>query len=113
MLLEKLALVAALLGIAALLFLSQQIEPKLIKISDVNGGRLEQNVRVRGSITSIKETDKMLLFNVEENNHSIGAIAYKNRQRVDIARGMRIEIAGRVKEFYNEVEIEVDSIKIL
>ena len=113
MLLEKVALITSLLGVAALLFLSQQLEPKLVKISDINENLLGNNVRVQGKISEVKENEGMLIFSLKEDNSSITIIAYKNKQEVSIEKERLVEVTGRVKEFRNKVEIEAESIRIL
>lgn len=113
MLLEKLALITSLIGVAALLFLSQQLEPKLVKISDINENLLGDNVRVRGNITEIKENGGILMYSLQDNNLSITIIVYNNKQEVPIEKEKRVEVSGRVKEFLNKIEIEADTIKIL
>ncbi len=112
MLLEKLALITSLIGVAALLFLSQQLEPRMVKISEVNENLLGADVRVQGYIYEERDTGGVLIYSLRDNNSSITVIAYKNKQALALDE-KRVEVIGRVREFHDRIEIEADSIKIL
>jgi RecJ-like exonuclease len=103
--LTKFALFTAILGTALLLFLSQGIEPKLVKISEIDENMLEQNVKVQGTVISIKQYESIIVFDLQDESGQIPVVAYAMENLSGNA-----EVIGRVKEYYGKLEIEASKI---
>lgn len=105
--LTKVALLTAILGISLLLFLSQTLEPQVIKISGIKGNMLEQGVRVRGNITSFKPYHNFAVFDLQDETGKISVVVYSLKENLS----GNVEVTGKVKEYYGEIEIEASKIK--
>lgn len=113
---EKAALATSLAGIIMLLVLSLQIEPKTKDIGEINTKLLDQWVRVNGTITNIRETNGLLILELESGKDSsmIQAIVYADKLDLDyMESGLKAEVIGKVIEYYGRLEIEVSKIRIL
>lgn len=109
----KVALVSAIIGTALLIFLSAKLEPRLISIDRIDVRKIDNFVKIMGSVTSVKDTQSLLIFDVKDESGIIKVIAYKGKEEIDLNKGMQIEIIGKVKEYKGELEIEASSIKNL
>lgn len=106
--LTKSALFTAILGIALLLFLSQTLEPKVIKISEIDYNLLEQYAKVQGNVVSIKTYGDMAVLSLEDETGKISAVVYNLNENLSI--GGKVEIIGKIKEYQNKLEIEASKI---
>lgn len=106
--LTKLALFTAILGISVLLFLSNSLEPKLIKISEINDNMLEQYVKVQGNIISLKSYGDMAILSLEDETGKISVVVYNLKENLSLSG--KIEIIGKIKEYKGELEIEASKI---
>ncbi len=103
--LKAISLAAAVLGIVAIILLSSQLEPKLVKISELGGNMVGEYVRVSGDISSIKQT-KITSFTIKDDSSSVYAFSY---DRLNLTKG-RYEVSGKVNEYHGIMEIEISSI---
>lgn len=106
--LEKLSLLISLLGIILLIFLSQTLEPKQIKISEISSKMLEGYVKIQGNLTSIKNLDNMQILKVEDETEGISVIVF---EKINLSNGMQIEVIGKVTRYKGSLEIEAQKIK--
>lgn len=106
--LTKFALFTAVLGTAMLLFLSQTLEPKVIKISEINDNMLEQYVKVQGNVVSLKSYGNMAVLSLEDETGEISAVAYSLKENLNL--GGNLEIIGKIKEYNGKLEIEASKI---
>jgi len=106
------ALISAIIGTALLLFLSAKLEPRLINIDEIDVRKIDNSVKIIGSVTSVKDTQSLFIFDVEDESGKIKVIAYKGKEEaIGLNEGMKVEIIGKVKEYEGEIEIEANSIK--
>ncbi len=108
MFLTRVALFTAILGTALLLFLSQTLEPKLIKISEINDDVLEQNVKVQGNVASLKKYGNMAIISLEDETEKINVVVYNLKENISFSG--KIQVIGKIKEYNNELEIEANKI---
>ena len=66
MTMERIAFAVALAGTAFLMFLSFQIQPKLAEIGSISYKLIDEDVKVQGEVVSVKETEKVVSFDVED-----------------------------------------------
>lgn len=105
--LTKLAFLTAVLGISLLLFLSNSLEPRLVRISDINDNLLEQHVKIQGNITSFKTYGNLAVFSLEDEGGNIPIVAYNLKGNLT----GRVEIVGKVKEYKGKLEVEASKIR--
>lgn len=106
--LKKLALITAVMGIAALIFLSNAMEPKTIKIYNIDGRMIGEYVKVSGDIDKIKQSS-ITLFTIKDDSGDIYAFSY---EKLNLTKGS-YEVMGKVNEWHGVLEIEVSKIKRL
>lgn len=106
--LQKIALITSILGIILLIFLSLNLEPRLIPISEISEEKLEKYVKISGYITEIKKTEAMTILTIEDSYGEIKAIAY---ELLDIEENIKIELIGKIISYKNELEIEISELK--
>ncbi|MEM2956165.1 MAG: hypothetical protein QW041_01135 [Candidatus Pacearchaeota archaeon] len=103
--LTKYALLTFLIGLIILFFLSQNLEPKLIKISEINKKMLDNYVKIQGDIIKIKNYDTLTIMTINDSTETINIITSKT----NITKG-KIEVIGKVKEYRGILEIEAEKI---
>ncbi len=105
----KTPLFFSLLGTLLLLFLSNNLEPKLSEINDIKISNIDNFVKINGEIASIKEFESTMIINVKDDSDKINVVLFEKAQ---LSNGMQVEIIGKVSEFNNEVQINAERISI-
>ncbi|MBI5148637.1 hypothetical protein HZA33_03075 [Candidatus Pacearchaeota archaeon] len=106
--LEKVSLIISFVGIILLLFLSQNLEPKLVKISEINDKMTDSYVKIKGNLTEIRSLEGMQILNINDGTESISAVIYT---KANLTKGAELEIQGKVVRYRSSLEIEAQKIK--
>jgi len=106
----KISLLFALVGTALLLFLSIQIEPKLIDIKDINMEEYDSFVKIQGNIFSIRQPGNITIMMLRDNTDEIEVITY---EKINITKGSFVEVIGKVGEYEHNLQVEASKIKNL
>ena len=104
--LQSIALGTAIIGIVAIIFLSGMLEPKLLKISEIDSGMVGESVKVIGEISKIKQS-KITSLTIADDSSDIYAFSY---EKLNVSSG-RYEVIGKVNEYHGILEIEIDRMK--
>lgn len=108
----KLSLTVLLISLFLLTILSNSLEPKTIKIININEKMLDEWVKVKGRASEIKtiktETGKMTLFKVVDETGSIEVVFYDS---INITEN--VEVIGKVTEYKNKIQLQATKIKNL
>jgi RecJ-like exonuclease len=105
----KPAFITAIAGTFILLILSNNLEPPLIKVSDINERYLDNYVKIQGKIEEIKQSDSLTIIKLSEDNSSINIIA----QNAAFQKKSYVEVIGKVVEWHGTLEIEASRIKAI
>jgi len=106
----KQAFITAILGTLFLFFISYNLEPALIKISEISNNHLGNFVKVQGMIESVRQTESLIIIKItDEENISINILA----QSADFQENQAVEVMGKVTEYKGMLEIEASKIKIV
>ncbi len=105
----KISIVISLLGILLILFLAENTELPITKIADLEKKNIDERVKIQGSIISIKETTKVILFTIKDETGTIPAILFKEGN-LEIKKGQYLEIEGRITEYLGKKEVIVSKI---
>ena len=107
----KIAFLATVIGILILAILSQNLEPKSISISKIDLKMLDNYVKISASIKEVIKTDSITILTIKDlaDNSEITAIMDKG----DVLKGEHVEIIGRVIEYNESLEIEIEKLKII
>ena len=100
--LQTIALATAIMGIIAIIVLSNNLEPKEKPISEINSRMVGEYVRVTGDISKIKQS-KITSFTIKDDSSDIYAFSY---EKINLSEG-RYEVIGKVNEYHGILEIEI------
>ncbi|MEK6934452.1 MAG: OB-fold nucleic acid binding domain-containing protein [Nanoarchaeota archaeon] len=109
--LYKLALVTSLTGLLILFTISESIEIKQYKISEINKKLLNKQIQVQGTITRITETPGLFIFDMKDKSGTITAILFKE-ENINITSNQKIQAEGKVIQYKNKLELEISKIII-
>ncbi len=108
----KASLLCTLIGTLILIFLAENLEPETLKISEVTLGQLDQETKIIGNITSIRETKGLIILSVKDSSGSIPVVIFKKGNE-SFEKGSQVEVRGKISEFNNQVQITARQIKTL
>lgn len=108
----KASLSCTLIGILLLIFLAENMEAKQLKISDLNLNMLDQETKIIGNITSIRQTKGLIILSIKDESGSIPAVLFKKGDEY-FEKGTEVEVTGKVSEFNSQVQITAKQIKTL
>jgi len=109
----KISLIFSLLGILAILYISETTTIDLSEISQLTKGDLDKKVRVNGIINSIGESPGLIIVNIEDENSKITIIAFKENSNTTLEKNQNVEVLGTLTEYNGELEIIADTIKAI
>ena len=98
----KTALVCAIIGILIILSISENIEIKKSNIINITRENIEENVKIIGKISSLTETDELIIMNVEDETGKITVITFKN-QDLNLTENQIVEIEGEVIDYKGKI----------
>ena len=105
--LEKAAFITAILGVIALIFLSENLEPSLISIDKITSRDIDNYVRIAGNITYIKHYPSSTIIKIEDYTGKIYGVLYGD---INLTKEP-VEITGKVTEYKGILELEIQKIK--
>jgi len=108
----KVSLVTSFIGLLFLFFLSENIEPKLIQISEINEKMFDEYVKISGKVTSSRETQGLYILSIKDSSSEIQGIIYKQNNKIQFSENEEIEIIGKVSEYKGQLQIEISELKI-
>lgn len=112
----KIVLIISLTGMLLLLWLSAKLPKQAedtVLISSVEEMPEHTQVKIAGTIVSIKDTPTIMILDMKDSSSTIKVIADKKGMELKLKQKMRIEVQGTIKMYQEEVEIEASKIRIL
>jgi len=106
-----LALISGIIGILILFVISEKINLEVSNINSITLKNLNQEIKVRGTITSLKETAKLLIINLEDKTGSITMTTFS--KELPLEKNTNIEVQGKIIDYNNQLEIQARIIKII
>ncbi len=106
-----LALISGTIGILILFIISEKINLEVSSINSITSKDLNQEIKVKGTITSIKETPKLLIINIEDRTGSIIITTFS--KELPFEKNTNIEVQGKIIDYNNQLEIQAKTIKII
>lgn len=100
----------SLIGIFILLIVSETESKNIIDIKESLEKEVDQEVKIKGKITTLTETPGLILLNLKDNTGEIKALLFKE-EKINLQKSIQVEVTGIIKEYKNEKEIEISSIK--
>ena len=109
----KLSLIFSILGILIVLFISETVPVKLYEISEITEEKIDETVRIQGTVKRTSDTPEILIINLEDETGTITIILFKNDEEISLEKNQRVEIIGNVTEYKDQLEIVADQIKVI
>jgi RecJ-like exonuclease len=107
---KKICLTISLLGILILLIIVNYYEPSPIEINKISQKNINYLVKINGKITEINiYKSNFTKLTISQKNDSITAIC----NCPNLQKNKDIEILGRVEEYENKIQINVDKIILI
>lgn len=111
----KICLILTIVGITGLFVIVQTIQPKVVRIREIDTSIIGQLIEVNATIKSISK-DGHVFFNLEDGNDSIKAIMFerdaKNHEHVyELKKNDNVTVIGEVNNYRGELEIVVKNIR--
>jgi len=108
----KLFLALSLIGILLLLLLASCLSPEEMKISEINGGKINQNVKILGTITNVKafSDSEFQLLTLEDETGRITVTAF-SEEKLNLTN-KQVIVTGKVSEYNKELQINAEEIKL-
>jgi len=103
----RIALGTSLVGVLFLLLICNFLEIDLIKINEISEELIDENIKIKGKVTNVKETPKVLLFDLEDMTGKIKVIVF-SEEAIDLKPYVTVE--GTVTEYKGELEVNAKRI---
>ena len=108
----KIALVISLVGLFMLFMISSEITVEEKTIDKINKDNIDETVKLQGYVSSVKDTDSVLIFSVAQENE-IDIVVFKNGEEISLNEGDYVEVEGTIEEYNGEMEIIGEEIKVI
>lgn len=125
-LIYKIALVTSIIGLLGMIFCADQINPREIKIKDINRGMMDEDVTVDGLVQNVKKssTSNTYFLDIMDGTGKISLIIFDSNvldlQRSNISMSnllnRRVKVTGKVSEYKGSMELilnDAASLKLL
>lgn len=103
---------STLIGILLIMFISEHIEIKQIKIKNITEDLIGEEVKVIARITNIKTTPGLYILTLNDNSSEIKAIIFKE-QELEFKNRDKVEVIGEIIKYKNILEIQVNQLNLL
>ena len=107
--LKEISILISVIGIMLLLILSNLVEPKLIKISDIDKHYLNQKIKTKGIVKKLIQYNNFMILTIKDNEKEIFVFVDKI---IDINKDSNIIVIGRVTEYKDKLQIRAEKISL-
>ncbi|MFH1972816.1 MAG: OB-fold nucleic acid binding domain-containing protein [archaeon] len=104
----RIALISSISGVLLLLLFCNFLKIDLIDISDINEDRIDEKVRIQGEVKSLKEMQKVTMFDLEDDTGRIKVVVF-TEEKLHLDDSVIIE--GTVLDYKGELEVNVERIE--
>ena len=106
----KIALTSSLIGILALFFVSNNIEIDQKKITELDKINLDQDIRIKGVVSEVRDLDKILVLDIAQ-PQTVNVMLFKDGN-ISINKGDFVDIKGNLKDYQGKKEIIANKIDV-
>jgi DNA/RNA endonuclease YhcR with UshA esterase domain len=120
----KISLISCLVGILILLYMGENSKVNLSDISTIlEEKNIDKTVKIQGTLNRVTKTPEVIITNIQDETGNIPIIIFTNnetkildfftpnKKEIDLEKGMRVEITGKVIEYKGQLEISADEIR--
>ncbi|MBI3033630.1 hypothetical protein HYY72_00530 [Candidatus Woesearchaeota archaeon] len=108
----RLALVIAATGLIILFAISSTYTMGYTRTYDISTSDIGKDIRIRGSVISVRELDKLFLVKVAEEK-PVTVVVFKDGRLRNFSQGSRIDVFGQVREFEGSLEVVAEKVSYL
>jgi DNA/RNA endonuclease YhcR with UshA esterase domain len=115
----RIALITSIIGLVGMLYFADAIEPREIKINEINRGMIDQDVSLEGVVQNVKKssTSNTYFLEIMDGTGKITVIIFENaaldfqKQNLSISNlyGRRVRVTGKISEYKGQMEIILNS----
>lgn len=109
----KIALICSLIGVAALYFISENIEIKQTNIEKITFDDVDRNVKVKGVVNDLFENENVMIIDVIQPEEITVVLFKRNNKNISIGKGDNIEVIGKVDEYEGKLEIIGNRVRVI
>ena len=99
------------MGILVIIFLAGTLEAKELTISELNPSMIDQEVKISGTITSIRKTTGPLILTIKDSSGSLPVVLFDNAPNFN--KNDKVEVIGDISEFNNKLQLTAKTIKTI
>lgn len=103
----KISFIGAIAGIILLFIISENISIAKIPADMIDESYIGRSVRFLGTITKISSSEKFSSIEID------GKILVVLFDKINLTKGNKIEVIGKVDEYKNKIEVMADSIRMI
>ena len=107
----KIAMFCAVVGITILLLIDEKIDLANSNIASISSAQAGQEVKIKGFVTDIKTTEKIIIVQLKDYTGEISVIIFNNKDIINFKKNSILEVVGVVKVYNSQLEIEAKKIK--
>ena len=109
---KKILLIAVLVGILILLFISQHLEPPLQSIRSLNESQINQKVKIEGVISKVKDynNETFHILTLKESNSTIQVIFNSKPQKIESNFSLIYITVGKLEKYNETLQINAEKI---
>ncbi|MBI4438392.1 OB-fold nucleic acid binding domain-containing protein [Candidatus Woesearchaeota archaeon] len=104
------ALVTGIIGLVALYIISRHSTIPETHTYEITNSHAGKDVRIRGTLQSIRETDKLLILQVSEEKQ-VTVIQFKGKSKQNLSAGDKILVTGTAETYKGNPQIIAEEIK--
>jgi DNA/RNA endonuclease YhcR with UshA esterase domain len=122
----KIALATSILGLLGMVFFADQINPREIKIKEINRGMLDEDVSIQGLVQNVKKSaaSNTYFLDIMDGTGKITLIIFdssvqdleKSNMTIYSLSNRRVKVTGKVSEYQGKMELilkDAASLKLL
>jgi len=105
----QISFIISLMGIFILLILANFLQPNLENISSITPNRLNQNIKISGQISNIRNFDQSN-FQIITIKGQMGEISITTNKILNLTKNQNITTIGKITEYEGELQIQANKI---
>jgi len=95
------------MGIFLLLIISINVNPKQIKINEINDKILNKKVQIKGEITNVRTYDDFQILSINDHTGTIDATLNSYNK---FEKNQSVTIIGTIEQYKNNLQIRAEKI---
>jgi len=112
MLLTKICIISAIIGIILLVIISDKLEAPTYNIGSIKKEDINKPIKIIGTVKSATIRTSVATAEIEDNTGSINVVLFKP-EKVKISKGSTLMISGKISLFEDKPQIYAETVKVV